>query len=213
MNPTNYHTRELFEKFYSARRPDFYTGVLATLILHGKPGKVLDLGAGLGLFTELAQKWGLNIIGMDGSAFAVEQAKSKGIRMVLHDLDNPLPFEDATVSNILLYQVVEHIANETHKKLLFECNRVLEKDGRIFIFSPSSMNVKEKLEPTHINTMLPSVLRKDLEEAGFQILKQPDSGFWFLRANTGFLDIVSKISMKLFPHDWISSTANAIGIK
>jgi SAM-dependent methyltransferase len=211
----NITTEEMFTKDYSERKPEFYSRLLVEIIRQGKPGTILDLGAGIGLLTELGHKWSLEVIGVEGSSYAVNAARSRvqGINMIVHDLGERLPFEDQSVSNIILNQVVEHLDPDRLDNVIKECYRILEIDGRIFIYSPSKRNIKEKSDPAHINLMLPSTLRNRMETVGFGILSQPDEGLWFLPFHHPLIYLFSRIIFKLFPNDWISSSANAIAIK
>lgn len=214
MASENIHSAELFNQVYGSRRPGFYAGLLSGVILHGKTGSILDLGAGLGLFVELAHKWGLDVTGLEGSAYAVKEARARvgSIKMLEGDLANPLPFGDRTVANVVLNQVAEHLDYETLRNVLSECHRVLEHEGRIFIYSPSERNIEEKSEPTHINLMLPSELKGNLEAAGFEIVRKPDDGFWFAPSKGIGINYIARILLRLFPHDWTSASANAIAI-
>jgi SAM-dependent methyltransferase len=211
----NIHSKELFDQVYGSRKPSFYAGLLSQVILHGKPGSILDLGAGLGLFVELAHKWGLNVTGLEGSTYAVKEARSRvgSIKMFEGDLANPLPLADRAVANVVLNQVIEHLDHETFRNVLSECHRVLEGEGKIFIYSPSKRNTEEKSEPTHVNLMLPSELKRDLEANGFEIVRQPNDGFWFASSSGVKTNYISRILLRLFPHDWISASTNAIAVK
>lgn len=211
----NLHTEELFKDAYGSRRAEFYAGLLAEVIMHGKPGTLIDLGAGLGLFAELAHKWGVDVVGFEGSAYAVNEALKRvpGIKMQVHDLGDPLPLPDESASVVVINQVIEHIDMDRFCALLSECYRVLNQSGRLFIYSPSRRNLKEKLEKTHINMLLPSELKKILESSGFSVLRQPDHGFWFITANVPIVNLAAKILLRFFPHDWVSASANAIAKK
>jgi SAM-dependent methyltransferase len=211
----NLHPKDLFEEAYCGRTPDFYAGVLSTVIRYGKPGAVADLGAGLGLFAELAQQWGLRVTALEGSQYAVEQARRrcKYLDIREHDLADPLPFEDSSIANAVLNQVIEHIDHSRFDSTLREVYRVLEPGGRIFIWSPSKRNVIEKKEPTHINMMLPSTLRTALKKHEFRIIVEPNSGVWFAPARPRTTRLAGRVLSKLFPADWVFATANAIARK
>ena len=214
-NPCNYHTADDFAQAYAGRAPDAYTGLLTEVIRRGKAGKILDLGAGLGLFTELAHRWGLRIAGLEGSSYAVAQARERvpGIEMLVHDLGDPLPFADASIANIVLNQVIEHVESARFHAMLADCLRVLEDGGTVFINSPSRMNIAEKKERTHINMLLPSELKRSLEQAGLTLLTQPDRGLWFAPGDRAWTNRFSQWLLRALPADWVSATANAVARK
>lgn len=211
----NIHTEELFDAAYGGRKPEFYSDLLAAVISYRKPGCILDIGAGLGLFVELAHTWGIDITGLEGSRYAVEQAKSRvsGLRMLHHDIGEPFPFEDNSYSNVVLNQVVEHISPNRFDNVLAECSRILVDGGIVFINSPSRRNWKEKEEPTHINMMLPSELEHCLERHDFNVVSRPNYGLWLMPESGKWVRMVAGYLLRIFPHDWLSATANVIAIK
>ncbi len=211
----NIHSQEQFATAYGSRRPAFYSSTLATIVRDGKPGPILDLGAGLGLFAELAQTWGLNIVALEGSEYAVTSARTRcpSLDIRVHDLGDALPFEANSIANVALNQVIEHIDPDRFDKVLQETYRILEPGGRLFIWSPSSRNVKERDQPTHINLIMPSALRAALLNSGFTILAEPNSGFWFA-PNPGRVGaLASRILARILSPDWVVATANAVAGK
>ena len=183
MKGDNVHTREAFEKAYGNRDWNWYRGLVAACIQYGKPGKWLDLGAGLGLFVECTRRFGIDCIGLEGSEYAVKHAKKRfpEIDVRQHFLEDRLPFEDNSISTIMCHQVIEHIPKETGLFMLKESYRVLRKGGVILIYSPSKYNKKEKLAITHINLNTPSSLKRHLESVGFKLSKHIPSKkdtFW-----------------------------------
>jgi SAM-dependent methyltransferase len=215
LSPCNCHSAEDFPRVYGGRSPNAYTGLLTEVIGKGKAGKILDMGAGLGLFTELAYRWGLDVAGLEGSADAVSAAKARapGIEMLVHDLGDRLPFAAASIAKIVLNQVIEHVASDRFHAMLAECFRVLEDDGRMFINSPSRRNIAEKKERTQINMLLPSELKHSLERAGFAVLFQSDHGLWFAPADRSLNNRLAQWLMRALPADWVSATANAVARK
>lgn len=213
LSAPNYHSAELFQRAYGEREPNAYRWLLNMIIHHGEPGPVLDLGAGLGLFVELASRWGLDVTGLEGSAYAVAQAKARipALRMEEHDLGAPLPFPDGSFSNVVLNQVVEHIDGGRLRVTLDECRRVLAARGKLFILSPSRLNFKERREPSHINMMLPSELRRAVTTAGFRVASEPNRGLWFVPGAEGrTVEILSRALLRVIPADWISASANVV---
>lgn len=60
---------------------------------------------------------------------------------VVHDLTQPLPYQDNTVSAILLQDILEHFTKQEGQKLLCECARVLKKGGRIKLRLPNIQQI------------------------------------------------------------------------
>lgn len=211
----NVHSPEQFSEAYAGRTAGFYTPLLSEIVRRGTPGNVVDLGAGLGLFVELAVQWGLDAVGVEGSPYAVSEANRRvpSLRMLNHDLGDSLPFEDDSVANVLLNQVIEHVDQARSRRLLKECHRVLRSGGTLFVNSPSRRNFSERREPTHINMLLPSELDHQLCEVGFRVIARPNYGLWFAPVGSRLLDRLADLLLRFLPHDWISSSANAIARK
>lgn len=134
-------------------------------------GRILEIGAGVGNFLKsLDQKW---------QRFAVEASESNraeleeaGIR-VFRDLAQAVETEAGTFRAIVLFQVLEHIAE--FKEVLAQCRRLLAPEGRLVITVPDAdaMLRQEQLTghpdmpPNHINKFTPASLARALADAGF----------------------------------------------
>jgi SAM-dependent methyltransferase len=214
MNSTNEHlgigNQPYYEHDYGNRPPEHYIWLVAEIIKHGKPGNILDLGCGPGLFVEMASKWGLDVTGVDGSTDAIKIAQSRDSSLMLVHclLSSELPYDDETIDNILLNQVIEHLPASVLAKVLNECRRVLRKSGIIFIYSPNKANKREvQKDPTHINPLLPSELRMALTAAKFEVLAEPN-GSRYLRKSFILSKLLSKF-MKIYGQEWLSADTNA----
>jgi methionine biosynthesis protein MetW len=71
---------------------------------------VLDLGCGDGtLLARLKEGKLCKVVGVDISPLAIEKARSKGVEAYVHDLDEPLPFDDRSFDYVILCEVLEHL--------------------------------------------------------------------------------------------------------
>jgi len=199
-----------FRTFYGSRTPGWYAWLLAEVIRHGRPGNVLDLGCGLGLFVELANQWGISAKGIDASeaAMRIALARSPHLDLCQCDLTQPLPFAEQSFANIVMHQVIAHLPPGVIKKVLTECYRVLLPGGLLFVYSPAKSNrpVLER-DPTHRSPLHPSELRAELESAGFVVISEPNSARFSPRYR-----VLAKCATRLMRtrlRDWIAGTANA----
>ncbi|MEZ4613859.1 MAG: class I SAM-dependent methyltransferase, partial [Caldilineaceae bacterium] len=69
-------------------------------------------------------------IGLEYGPTAIVEAKERGVQTVRHDLNQPLPFDDAFADVVVAYDVLEHLV-ETWQAVC-EVYRVL-KPGGIFV--------------------------------------------------------------------------------
>ena len=209
----NITTKEDFERDYSQRHWSWYQDLLSECVRNGVPGKWLDLGAGLGLFVECAQRFGINCIGLEGSDYAIETALKRfpGITMKKNLLSQPLPFADNSIATIMCYQVLEHLLPEVMDFTLRESYRILQPGGRIFIYSPSKFNKRERQDPTHINLFSLSELRRSLNKVGFKIVEEDNTPIFFSAKK--FLKRLSIEVFRLFPFSFLSATANCVAEK
>ena len=211
---SNVHTEETFERAYGGREPEFYGDIVERFKFHGRPGKWLDIGAGLGLFVECARRSGLDITGLEASEYGVGIARQRfpEADMMHHVLPAPLPFEDSSIATIVCYQTIEHLAPETARAMLDDCYRVLEEDGVLLIYSPCLHNPVQRAEETHINMYTPSSLKRELRSAGFEVRRTPNSPRLFL-GDSKPGRYAALALLKLTGSDRLSATANCIAVK
>ncbi len=149
----------------------YYKPYLATCIKYSNPGKILDVGAGMGGFTECCARFGLDCVGLEGDDWAVKQAKKRyDMDIRQHFLEYKLPFNDGEFSVIFCSQVIEHLSEKTAKFALKEFYRVLSDGGTLFIHSPCYYVREARIDPTHINLYIPKRLCHEIIEAGFNIV-------------------------------------------
>lgn len=172
-----------FEHHYADCSWKDYKALVADLIKYSEPGKIIDVGAGLGYFTECANKFGLDAIGIEGSKWACEKARERGVELIFCDLDSEWPLKASQYSTIMCNQVIEHIPDQVVSQLLLECHRVLKDDGVLMLYSPSCYNRNESLNPAHINLHSPKKLRDTVLAHGFSIIDEPN---YLERASLGW---------------------------
>jgi SAM-dependent methyltransferase len=94
--------------------------------------KLLDVGCGTGW---LAEHFG-DYTGIDGSPDAVAAAQAKGRSIVQGDVDQPLPFEDASFDGVVLKDLLEHVTDPV--AVVRETHRVLKPGALVFASSPDA---------------------------------------------------------------------------
>ncbi|HEY3406790.1 MAG TPA: class I SAM-dependent methyltransferase [Propionicimonas sp.] len=109
--------------------------------------RILDAGCGSGLLAASLLAQGADVTGFDGSPAMIELARRRlgdGVRLLVHDLAQPLPFEDQTFEDVVASLVLHYL--EDWSGPLAEIRRVLQPGGRI-IASINHPFVRQHLVP------------------------------------------------------------------
>ena len=104
------------------------------------PGtRVVDLGCGSGVFTNLLQRRGYRCSGVDLSPnlIAIARAKFGGIEFLECDIER-LPFADESFDGVLLSGVLHHLPERS--LCAAEVFRILRPGGKFVAFDPNRMN-------------------------------------------------------------------------
>ena len=105
--------------------------------------KVLDIGCGDGFLGALLNdKRNCDVTGLDISEVALNKAKEKGLKTVLANIEEPLPFEDNSFDYVIGSEVIEHIPYS--EQLLAEMRRVSKHS--ILLSIPNTAYWKYRLQ-------------------------------------------------------------------
>jgi ubiquinone/menaquinone biosynthesis C-methylase UbiE len=128
--------REAWDDFYRRnRRP--WRGV--TSPEGGFPfpagSKILEIGCGTGKTAEALIASGFVVTGVDFSAAAVEECRSRlnGEFLVADAVS--LPFADGTFAGAVMFHVLEHLVRDDAEKAVAEAVRVLASGGHLIVGS------------------------------------------------------------------------------
>jgi SAM-dependent methyltransferase len=124
--------------------------------------ELLDVGCGTGW---LGQHFP-NYTGIDGSADAVAAAHEKGREIVHGDVEEPLPFADASFDGVVLKDLLEHVREPT--SVVAEALRVLRPGGRVFASSPDAQRWVWD-DYTHRRPFTRKAFRLLFRDAGFEV--------------------------------------------
>jgi SAM-dependent methyltransferase len=122
---------------------------------------VLDLGCGSGRHVVYLARNGFVVCGLDNSpqglALTQEWLKEQGLSadLRLGDMTARWPYEDGFFDAVISVQVMHHALAATIKKIIQEIERVLKKDGFIFISVPRLRDQGQEFEQVEPNTFVP----------------------------------------------------------
>ena len=122
---------------------------------------VLDLGCGSGRHVVYFAQQGFSVFGVDhspaGIALTQQWLGQEGLSATLHvhDITEPLTFEDASFDAVISTQVIHHATLAAIKGIIREIERVLKEQGLVFITVPSLRNQGTRFEEVEPNTFVP----------------------------------------------------------
>jgi SAM-dependent methyltransferase len=126
------------------------------------PGRVLDVGCGIGDFLKSCPR----AIGTDINPLTVQWCRGHGLNVTLMEADR-LPFDDASFDGVVLDNVLEHLSEP--KPLLTEIRRVLRPGGVCVVGVPGPRGYAA--DDDHKKYYDEPLLRQVLAEARFASVK------------------------------------------
>ena len=139
----------------------------------GQGKRVLDLGCRSGALTRHFTD-GNAVVGLDVDAAALEKAAALGIEPVQANVEDPLPFEDASFDAVVAGELLEHL--RFPDALVAEIHRVLRPGGILVGSVPNAYRIQSRLlflrgkppedDPTHLRMFSPDAIRALLRAFG-----------------------------------------------
>jgi SAM-dependent methyltransferase len=198
--------RELYDDGYYLRhglavrledQPSLKRGLLERRVglltkLNGGPGRVLDVGAGTGLFVEASIRAGWRAFGVERSSAAVRFASKITRGSVVLGRVEDLTF-DELFDAVTLWDVLEHLPDP--RSTLVSIRHLLRPGGLVGIALPNVAGMKARLRANHWRYYLPELghlthfspktLITLLRQAGFVPVLVETSGAFNLGAPVG----------------------------
>jgi SAM-dependent methyltransferase len=101
-----------------------------------KDRTVLDVGCGLGMYTERLRRFSQRVYGVDVELGRLREAKSRLPNLAVAQAEG-LPYPDDTFDVVLLHEVIEHVDDD--HTVIEEAYRVTKPRGRIVVFAPNRL--------------------------------------------------------------------------
>jgi SAM-dependent methyltransferase len=195
MYPVQYYPAIIDRNSNSAAQQD----KIALVRAHATSGRLLDVGAGVGLFVRRALDSGFDAQGLEMSA----QAVATGTR----SLDIPLtcgdflgtPFPASSFDIVTLWHVFEHL--DAPRAILARIHQILKPGGIVIIAVPNVDSLQARLfrsrwyhldVPRHLFHYAPGTLTSLLSGSGFQVV---DTRYgWNEHDPAGFLGSIMRLS-------------------
>lgn len=136
----------------------------------GTGRRVLDLGCRSGALTRHFLE-GNSVVGLDIDRAALAKAEALGIEPVEANVEEPLPFPDASFDAVVAGELLEHL--QFPGALVAEARRVLRPGGVLVGSVPNAFRVQSRVrflrgrppedDPTHLHLFSPSAIRSLLD--------------------------------------------------
>ncbi len=137
------------------------------------PGRILDVGCGLGfLLSGINKEW--QRIGVELSEFAADIASKWGT--VFRGTLEEASFDSKSFDVVVLHHVIEHVPNP--ESLIIEIRRILKPDGMLILGTPNfdcgcarlfGGNFRLLNDKSHITLFSEESLRRFLRDYGFSV--------------------------------------------
>jgi 2-polyprenyl-3-methyl-5-hydroxy-6-metoxy-1,4-benzoquinol methylase len=99
------------------------------------PKRILDVGCATGYIARLLQEVGHEVTGIELNPQMAAEARSQGIAVLEHDLEEPLDLEDSSVDVVHACEIIEHLFDT--EGFLKELHRVLVPGGVLILSTPN----------------------------------------------------------------------------
>jgi SAM-dependent methyltransferase len=133
----------------------------------GREKRVLDLGCRSGALTRHFLE-GNEVVGLDVDQVALAKAEALGIQPVVADVEEPLPFADASFDAVVAGELLEHL--RFPHAVVAEIRRVLRPRGVVVGSVPNAFRLQGRLrflrgrpaedDPTHLHMFSSAAVRE-----------------------------------------------------
>jgi len=179
-----YYLRRKGSRKEKDRLEEFYTQLTPhELALIPLNKKILDAGAGDGLFAKLMEKKGNEVVCAELSDELIQLCKAKGLKCVKADLNLEIPFPDDYFDVVFCRTVIEHLFDPW--QFLKESYRILKVGGELIVITSNTASIENRLRlllfgefplDHDLKHWTPKSLKRALESAGFKVIFYPHLG-------------------------------------
>lgn len=163
-------------------------------------GKILEVGAGLGVFTSKIESRGLEVVAIDNTLYGTNFSK---VKILKKDITSKSLGLNSEFDTILCMSVLEHIKDDS--LALNNMFSLLKNKGKIILMVPAFPSLYGKIDSAngHYRRYSAKGITSKLSKAGFSILSKKYMNFvgmlgWFFQNNVLNSKIHRDVDMKRF---------------
>lgn len=165
------------EKYYELYKDDVSDLKYFDLFLNDCKSRILDLGCGMGHYSNYMYNKGFNVLGIDFSEKMINIAKKNNpnIDFIISDICELKTIENQKFDGIVLAYVLQHLSKKEVLTLFKSINDHLNPKAKILIFLREGNGVVEEIEPIDtrykyvINEYSKEEIKNILEKNGWEI--------------------------------------------
>lgn len=159
-----------------ARRLSFQRLIEKIWALRPHPGRLVDVGAGIGTLCEVAESCGFDTVGVEPGSWAVAEGRARGLTIIEGYFPDAVP-AGLAADVICATDVVEHVPDPV--AFLTGMRMHLRAGGLVVVVTPDISSLAARLlrgrwwglRPGHVAYFTPSTMRRALRQAGLQLVK------------------------------------------
>ena len=183
-----YFAREIFPATEAARREKIQRPRLERInALRARLGRtggtLVEVGAGFGTFSELAQQCGRFecVLAIEPDSHLAESCRARGLQVVQQPIE--LAAEEIPPADIVVaFEVIEHLFDP--HAFAKRCRRILNPGGLLVLTCPNVRGFdidmlgpkSSAVQPGHVNLFHPRSLAQLLRRCGFDVIDQSTPG-------------------------------------
>ena len=173
-----------------------------------RKSKILDIGCWTGPLETLLEKEDCKVSAIDIEEEPLVYARKRFPKMTFKQasLVEKLPFKKDEFDTVLYFMVIEHIPVGTEELAFQNINRVMKKNGNLFLSTMHSSILSNLLDPAYFITghrhYSEEHLTRLLKKTGFQVKEVYFNGGWFTTLHIWMLYFFKHILRRKEPRGW-----------